>query len=182
MHRARRPGLGVPGLDKNVNDRPVVLKGLVHSGDAEAQAIAMAERQFLSEVTHPGIVKIYNFVEHADKHGNPVGYIVMEYVGGTSLKQTKGDQLPVAEAIGFMMEILPALGYLHSIGLVYNDLKPENIMVTEEQLKLIDLGAVSRVNSFGYLYGTPGFQAPEIVRTGPTVQTDIYTVGRTLAA
>jgi len=168
--------------DKNVNDRPVVLKGLVHSGDAEAQAIAMAERQFLSEVTHPGIVKIYNFVEHNDKHGNPVGYIVMEYVGGTSLKQAKGDRLPVAEAIGFMLEILPALGYLHSIGLVYNDLKPENIMVTEEQLKLIDLGAVSRLNSFGYLYGTPGFQAPEIVRTGPTVPTDIYTVGRTLAA
>jgi serine/threonine-protein kinase PknG len=55
-------------------------------------------------------------------------------------------------------------------------------MVTEEQLKLIDLGAVSRINSFGYLYGTPGFQAPEIVRTGPTVATDIYTVGRTLAA
>jgi serine/threonine-protein kinase PknG len=169
-------------FDKNVNDRPVVLKGLVHSGDAEAQTIAMTERQFLAEVTHPGIVKIYNFVEHDDKHGNPVGYIVMEYVGGTSLKQAKGDRLPVAEAIGFMMEILPALGYLHSLGLVYNDLKPENIMVTEEQLKLIDLGAVSRINSFGYVYGTPGYQAPEIIRTGPTVQTDIYTVGRTLAA
>ena len=169
-------------FDQNVNDRPVVLKGLVHSGDAEAQAIAMAERQFLAEVTHPGIVKIYNFVEHDDKHGNPVGYIVMEYVGGTSLKQAKGEKLPVAEAIGYMLEILPALGYLHSIGLVYNDLKPENIMVTEEQLKLIDLGAVSRINSFGYLYGTPGYQAPEIVRTGPTVPTDIYTVGRTLAA
>jgi serine/threonine-protein kinase PknG len=169
-------------FDKNVNDRPVVLKGLVHSGDAEAQAIAMAERQFLAEVTHPGIVKIYNFVEHDDKHGNPVGYIVMEYVGGTSLKQARGTRLPVAEAIGYMLEILPALGYLHSIGLAYNDLKPENIMITEEQLKLIDLGAVSRLNSYGYLYGTPGYQAPEIVRTGPTVATDIYTVGRTLAA
>src|SRR4029077_7849233 len=41
---------------------------------------------------------------------------------------------------------------------------------------------VSRVNSFGYLYGTPGYQAPEIVRTGPTVQTDLYTVGRTVAS
>src|SRR6476619_6741403 len=169
-------------FDHNVNERPVVLKGLVHSGDAEAQKIAMAERQFLAEVTHPGIVKIYNFVEHPDQHGNPVGYIVMEYVGGKSLKQAKGDRLPVAQAIGYMMEILPALGYLHSIGLAYNDLKPENIMVTEDQLKLIDLGAVSTINSFGYLYGTPGYQAPEIVRTGPTVQTDIYTVGRTLAA
>jgi serine/threonine-protein kinase PknG len=169
-------------FDHNVNERPVVLKGLVHSGDAEAQAIAMAERQFLAEVTHPGIVKIYNFVEHDDKHGNPVGYIVMEYVGGTSLKQAKGEKLPVAQAIGYMLEILPALGYLHSLGLTYNDLKPENIMLTEDQVKLIDLGAVSTINSFGYLYGTPGYQAPEIVRTGPTVATDIYTVGRTLAA
>jgi serine/threonine-protein kinase PknG len=173
-------------VDHNVNDRPVVLKGLVHSGDAEAQAIAMAERQFLAEVVHPQIVQIFNFVEHADRHGDPVGYIVMEYIGGQSLKgglkKGRDEKLPVAEAIAYLLEILPALGYLHSIGLVYNDLKPENIMLTEEQLKLIDLGAVSRVNSFGYLYGTPGFQAPEIVRTGPTVATDIYTVGRTLAA
>lgn len=40
-------------VDRNVNDRPVVLKGLVHSGDAEAQNIAMAERRFLAEVAHP---------------------------------------------------------------------------------------------------------------------------------
>ena len=169
-------------VDHNVNERPVVLKGLVHSGDAEAQAIAMAERQFLAEVAHPSIVKIFNFVEHPDSHGEPIGYIVMEYVGGTSLKPGKGERLPVARAIAYMIEILPALGYLHSIGLVYNDLKPENIMLTGEQLKLIDLGAVARVNSFGYLYGTPGYQAPEIVRTGPTVASDVYTVGRTLAA
>lgn len=173
-------------VDHNVNDRPVVLKGLVHSGDAEAQAIAMAERQFLAEVVHPSIVQIFNFVEHNDKHGDPVGYIVMEYIGGQSLKRSrkngKTEKLPVAEAIAYILEILPAMSYLHSIGLVYNDLKPENIMLTEEQLKLIDLGAVSRINSFGYLYGTPGFQAPEIVRTGPTIATDIYTVGRTLAA
>jgi serine/threonine-protein kinase PknG len=169
-------------VDHNVNERPVVLKGLVHAGDAEAQSIAMAERRFLAEVAHPSIVKIFNFVEHDDKHGNPVGYIVMEYVGGRSLKQTKGDKLPVAQAIAYMLEILPALGYLHSIGLAYNDLKPENIMITEEQLKLIDLGAVSAINSYGYLYGTPGYQAPEIVKTGPTVATDIYSVGRTLAA
>jgi serine/threonine-protein kinase PknG len=171
--------------DHNVNERAVVLKGLVHSGDAEAQAIAMAERQFLAEVVHPSIVKIYNFVEHPDSRGEPVGYIVMEYVGGTSLRPENGKRLPVAEAIAYMLEILPAIGYLHSIGLCYNDLKPENIIATEEDrpaVKLIDLGAVSRINSFGYLYGTPGYQAPEIVRTGPTVATDIYTVGRTLAA
>ena len=170
-------------FDKNVNDRPVVLKGLVHAGDAEAQAIAMAERQFLAEVTHPGIVKIYNFVEHDDKHGNPVGYIVMEYVGGTSLKQAKGEtRLPVAEAIAYMLEILPALGYLHSIGLVYNDLKPENIMVTEEQLKLIDLGAVSPSTRSDTSTAHRVTRRRRSSAPARRWQTDIYTVGRTLAA
>ena len=169
-------------VDHNVNERPVVLKGLVHSGDAEAQAIAVAERRFLAEVAHPSIVKIYNFVEHPSSRGEPVGFIVMEYVGGRSLKQRGEQRLSVPQAIAYMLEILPALGYLHSIGLCYNDLKPDNIMLTGDQLKLIDLGAVSRINSFGFLYGTPGYQAPEIVRTGPTVLSDLYTVGRTLAA
>ncbi|ETZ57511.1 tyrosine kinase family protein [Mycobacterium avium MAV_120809_2495] len=153
-------------VDHNVNDRPVVLKGLVHSGDAEAQAIAMAERQFLAEVVHPQIVQIFNFVEHVDRHGNPVGLHRHGVRRRAAAAARQGEKLPVSEAIAYVLEILPALGYLHSIGLVYNDLKPENIMLTEEQLKLIDLGAVSRINSFGYLYGTPGFQAPEIVRTG----------------
>lgn len=109
----------------------------------------------------------------------------MEYVGGNSLREVLGTypdkRMPVEQAIGYLLETLPALGYLHEIGLVYNDLKPENIMVTDEQLKLIDLGAVAGIEDYGYLYGTPGYQAPEIVRTGPTVASDIYTVGRTLA-
>ena len=106
-------------LDRNVNDRPVVLKGLVHSGDAEAQAIAMAERRFLAEVVHPSIVQIFNFVEHTDRHGEPVGYIVMEYVGGQSLKRRKGEKLPVAEAIAYVLEILAGaeLFAFHRFGL-----------------------------------------------------------------
>ena len=76
---------------------------------------------------------------------------------------------------------MPAMCYLHSLGLVYNDLKPDNIMLTEDNVELIDMGAVSGIGDFGYIYGTKGFQAPEIVRTGPTIATDIYTLGRTLA-
>ena len=174
-------------VDRNVSDRWVVLKGLLHAGDAEAQAVAMAERQFLAEVSHPSIVRIYNFVEHPRPDGVPMGYIVMEYVGGHTLREildtyTKPERMPIEQAIAYILDVLPALGYLHEIGLVYNDLKPENIMVTEEQTKLIDLGAVSGIEDYGYLYGTPGYQAPEIVRTGPTPVTDIYTAGRTLAA
>ncbi|MFC6013477.1 serine/threonine-protein kinase [Nocardia lasii] len=173
-------------IDRNVSDRWVVLKGLLHAGDAEAQAVAMAERQFLAEVAHPSIVKIHNFVEHSSGDGC-IGYIVMEYVGGHSLRdildaRPRGEQMPLAEAIAYVLEILPALEHLHSIGLTYNDLKPDNVMVTEDQVKLIDLGAVATIDAYGNLYGTKGFQAPEIARTGPTPASDVYTVGRTLAA
>ncbi len=66
----------------------MVLKGLLDSGDADAMAAAMAERQFLAAVEHPNIVKIYNFVQYPDPDtGMLVGYIVMEYVGGQSLKE-----------------------------------------------------------------------------------------------
>src|SRR5206468_11309349 len=70
-------------LDHNVSDRYVVLKGLLNTGDADAMAAAVAERQFLAQWEHPNIVRIYNFVQHADRRtGESAGYIVMEYVGG----------------------------------------------------------------------------------------------------
>ncbi|WP_435825136.1 tetratricopeptide repeat protein [Nocardia niwae] len=173
-------------VDRNVSDRWVVLKGLQNPLDFEAHVVALAERQFLSEVAYPGIVKIHNFVKHRSGRDVADGYIVMEYVGGRSLKRMLDlrapERIPVSEAIAFMMEILPALDYLHSFGLAYNDLKPDNIMVSEDEVKLIDLGAVAAMESYGSIYGTPGYQAPEITETGPTVASDIYTVGRTLAA
>ncbi|WP_433661705.1 tetratricopeptide repeat protein [Nocardia sp. CA-128927] len=172
--------------DRNVSDRWVVLKGLQNPLDFEAHVVALAERQFLSEMAHPSIVKIFNFVKHRSADGIPCGYIVMEYVGGQSLKEMLDlrapEHIPVAEAIAYVMEVLPALDYLHSFGLAYNDLKPDNIMVTEDEVKLIDLGAVAARESGGSLYGTLGYQAPEFTSTGPTVASDIHTVGRTLAA
>ena len=78
-------------IDRNVADRPVVLKGLLNSSDSEAQQVALAERQFLASVNHPGIVKIYNFVEHVTDFGERFGYIVMEYIGGRTLKQITGE-------------------------------------------------------------------------------------------
>lgn len=170
--------------DLNVVDRPVVLKGLLNSSDAQAQAVAVSERRFLAEMTHPAIVKIFNFVEHQGPDGRSIGYIVMEYVAGKTVKDIMADRatpLAVEQAIAYLLEVLPALGYLHSLGLAYNDLKPDNIMVCEEDVKLIDLGAVAQLDGFGYIYGTPGFQAPEVAKSGPTVRSDIYTVGRTLA-
>jgi serine/threonine-protein kinase PknG len=171
--------------DLNVSGRWVALKGLLDTGDEAALAAAVAERQFLAEVEHPNIVKIYNFVQH-----DGGDYIVMEYVGGKSLKQIAldykdgngGASLPLAQVLAFAIEILPAFGYLHSIGLLYNDFKPDNIIQSEEQLKLIDLGAVMAFDDQeSDIYSTEGYKAPELENDGPSVESDLYTVGRMLA-
>ncbi|WP_424923732.1 tetratricopeptide repeat protein [Actinomadura darangshiensis] len=172
--------------DHNVSERWVVLKGLLDTGDADSLAAATAERAFLAEVEHPNIVKIYNFVRHEDS-----GYIVMEYVGGRSLKdillsarEQHGDQaaLPLGQVIAYGLEVLSALGYLHGVGLLYCDFKPDNAIQSEEQLKLIDLGGVRRAFDVDSpIFGTPGYQGPEIGSQGPSITSDLYTVGRTLA-
>jgi serine/threonine-protein kinase PknG len=174
--------------DHNVSDRWVVLKGLLNTGDADAMEAAVAEGRFLAQLEHPNIVRIYNFVQHASRRdGETAGYIVMEYVGGKSLKQIRlddrqrGEAVPIAHALAYALEILPAFGYLHDRGLVYCDFKPDNIIQTEEQLKLIDMGGVRYINDDGPIYGTVGYQAPEIENEGPSPSSDLYTVGRTLA-
>ncbi len=172
--------------DKNVSDRWVVLKGLLNTGDKDALAVAIVERQFLAQVEHPLIVEIYNFVTHDE-----AGYIVMEYVGGTSLKQILKnrmranhgvfDPLPVDQALAYILEILPAFSYLHDLGLVYCDFKPDNLIQVGDAVKLIDLGGVRRIDDQeSAIYGTVGYQAPEVAVVGTTVASDIYTIGRTL--
>jgi serine/threonine-protein kinase PknG len=169
--------------DHNVENRWVVLKGLLDTGDESAAAAAIVERRFLAEVEHPNIVRIYNFVQHRGD-----GYIVMEYVGGKSLKDLRRSEagpsapMPVAQGIAYMLEVLPALAYLHGRGLLYCDFKPDNVIQTEEQVKIIDLGGVRRAtDESSDLYGTVGYQAPEVPERGPSIASDLYTVARTLA-
>jgi serine/threonine-protein kinase PknG len=112
-----------------------------------------------------------------------IGYIVMEYIGGTTLETILATQraeapvgepkpmMPVEQALGYVLEVMPAPSYLHSLGLVYND-QARNIMLTEDNIELIDLGAVS-VSELRIHLRHQGF-GTEIVRTGPTPATDIY--------
>lgn len=158
--------------------RYVVLKGLLNVHDASSAAVAVAERQFLASVKHPNIVGIYNFVQHGSE-----GFIVMEYVGGKSLKQIRQERgpLPPAEAVAYIHRILSAFSYLHNAGLVYCDFKPDNVMLERDDVKLIDMGAVRRLDDAqGDIYSTAGFSAPEAAE-GPTPASDLYTIGRTLA-
>ncbi|MFB4424470.1 tetratricopeptide repeat protein [Streptomyces sp. QL37] len=179
-------------VDRAVSDRWVVLKGLLDTGDQDAMAAAISERRFLAEIEHSNIVRIYNFVEHLDQRtGSLDGYIVMEYVGGKSLKEIanerrtpagRRDPLPVEQACAYGIEALEALGHLHSRNVLYCDFKVDNAIQTEDQLKLIDMGAVRRMDDDeSAIYGTVGYQAPEVAEAGPSVASDLYTVARTLA-
>ncbi|MGW5471495.1 tetratricopeptide repeat protein [Streptomyces chartreusis] len=179
-------------VDRAVSDRWVVLKGLLDTGDQDAMAAAISERRFLAEIEHANIVRIYNFVEHLDQRtGSLDGYIVMEYVGGKSLKEIanarrtetgRRDPLPVEQACAYGIEALEALGHLHNRNLLYCDFKVDNAIQTEDQLKLIDMGAVRRMDDDeSAIYGTVGYQAPEVADVGPSVASDLYTVARTLA-
>ncbi|WP_344619595.1 serine/threonine-protein kinase, partial [Dactylosporangium salmoneum] len=182
--------------DRNISesgaDRWVVLKGLINTGDQDALEAAMAERRFLVEIDHPNIVKIHDIAEHPDsKTGEMIGYIVMEYVGGKSLKDLALEHLgpdgrrvplPLEHVLSYGIEVLNAIGYIHDHGLLFCDFKPDNVIHTEERLKLIDLGAVRRIDDqVSPLWGTPGYQAPELAQAGASIGSDIYTVGRTLA-
>lgn len=168
-------------VDRAVDDRWVVLKGLIDTGDEAALAAATAERGFLARIEHPRIVRIYNVVEI----GGAV-YLVMEYVDGRSLRQMRDPRTPMppAEALAYVGEALPALAHIHDLGLLYCDFKPDNVVQTGTELRLIDLGAVRRMDDAGGdVWGTVGYQAPEIQPNGrgPSVASDVYTVGRTLA-
>ena len=173
--------------DRAVSDRWVVLKGLLDAASDAAAVAAVAERRFLAALDHPNVVQIYNFVTHEN-----AGYIVMEYVGGKSLKtilkerrdanEGRIDPLPVDQAIAYALASLPAMGYLHAQGLVYCDMKPDNVLLFGDSLKIIDLGGVRRIDDDeAAIYGTMGYQAPEVAELGPTVASDLYTVGRLLA-
>ncbi len=182
-------GLGWIYLAKDtvLSGRWVVLKGLLNSGDRDAYEAAVAEREFLAKVEHPLIVEIYNFALHEG-----AGYIVMEYVGGTSLKDLlkkrtaanggRYDPFPLDQAIAYVVEVLPAFSYLHDMGLLYCDFKPDNIIQVGDAVKLIDLGGVRRIDDLdSAIFGTVGYQAPEVAEVGPSVASDIFTLGRTLA-
>ncbi len=174
-------GLGWIYLAKDsLLSRWVVLKGLLNAQDEAGAAAAVAERQFLAAVKHANIVGVYNFAQRGSE-----GYIVMEYVGGKTLRAIRKERgpLPVAEAIAYVHRILGAFAYLHrqEPPLVYCDFKPDNFMVEGDDVKLIDMGGVRRVDDEGGdIYGTKGYSAPE-AGDGPTPASDLFTVARTLA-
>ena len=178
-------GMGAVFLaEDTILKRKVVIKALLQSDDPDLVQASIKEREFLAAIKHPNVVQIYDFLQI-----DTDGYIVMEFVNGKTLfalMEDSGQPFAPDEAIRYILGILPAFAYMHRLGLVYCDFKPQNIMLEDHKdgskgVKLIDLGTVIKYEKNPpAVYGTQGFYAPEAVKN-PSPETDLYTIARSLA-
>ncbi|MEU1627581.1 tetratricopeptide repeat protein [Streptomyces sp. NPDC020096] len=190
-----RGGLGWIYLaeDTRLKGLRVVLKGLINTRDEFSHRSAAEERRSLATLHHPDIVSVITDVQHlAPGAREPTGYIVMEYIGGRSLQQLLespdlegifGGPLLFDHVITYGCKILGALEYLHGRKLLYCDMKPANVIHYDKEIKVIDLGAVRRVDDHdSVLVYTEKFAPPKAERDRGDfdVDTDLYTVARTL--
>ena len=188
-----RGGMGVVWLARDGElDRDVALKFLpeIVALDPEALSDLKGETRRNLELTHPHIVRIYDFISD-----RTAAAISMEYVDGSTLAALKLDQpgrvFPVSELGPWIRQLCTALTYAHTEAqVVHRDLKPANLMIDARgDLKIADFGiaasvsdSVSRVSAqAGGSSGTPLYMSPQqMLGEKPCVADDIYSLGATL--
>ena len=168
--------------------RPVAIKlistELMSSiGRAEYIKRFRREAQAAARCAHPNIVAIYDFALH---EGQP--FIAMEFIYGASLRQAldAAPVMAVPDAVRIMLQVLDALASAHDQGVVHQDVKPANIMLTPDmRVKVADFGICRFVNMEVTVttssMGTPNYMSPEQCRGGPVDgRSDLFAAGATL--
>jgi serine/threonine protein kinase len=139
------------------------------------------EAQMVSQLSHPGIVPLYDAGEDA---GTP--YLVFEYVEGPTLAaRLREGPLPPAEAVDLAIQVLKAIGCAHAKGVLHRDIKPGNVLISGGQARLMDFGiarlAAQRPAPGETFSGTPAYLAPEYIEHGVyTACSDVFSVGMVL--
>ncbi|GAA1887866.1 Stk1 family PASTA domain-containing Ser/Thr kinase [Actinomadura bangladeshensis] len=182
--RIARGGMATVYLARDLRlDRTVAIK-VMHAGlasDEDFVARFIGEAKAAAALSHPNVVAVYD--QRTD--GEHV-FLVMEYVAGRTLRDTLAarGRLGPRAALEVVQPVLAALGAAHRAGLVHRDVKPENVLITEDgQVKVADFGlaraeTASKMTKTGMIIGTVGYLAPEQVLSGSAdVRSDVYAAG-----
>ena len=140
------------------------------------------EQDIGEALDHPGVMKVFADPKRTGR------YMVMEWVEGKLLRElmTQQKKFPPERAAKILSQVLEALEYIHTHGVVHRDLKPENIMVgPEDRIKLIDFGIAGKEGSrrltfakLSQVMGTPDYISPEQVKgKRGDGRSDIYAMG-----
>ena len=123
--------------DETLN-RTVALKSIrrEHRLDAAARARFLREARVLSQLQHPNICRIYDFIERPE-----ADFLVLELIHGRSLGQAMRDGLPFRDKLRIAEQLAGVLVAAHEAGIVHRDLKPDNVMLTQDDVvKVLDFG------------------------------------------
>ena len=173
-------------------ERTVAIKMLPRetAGDTGLRRRFLNEARAASALNHPNIVALYDIC--SDKN---IDFLVMEYVAGKTLKELiRPEGLPISEAGGYAIQLAGALAVAHAAGLIHRDVKPANIMVTNDgQLKVLDFGLAKQLTPAGadsldagqsvpgMLVGTVSYMSPEQTSGEPLdARSDIFAFGSVL--
>lgn len=158
--------------------------GLTDEQREDARRRALREARIAARLHHPNAIVIFDVAEH---DGDPC--LVMEYLPAKSLAATLSERgsIPAADVAAFGSQIASALAAAHASGIVHRDVKPANILITDEGVaKITDFGIARAVGDVtvtqtGMFAGTPAYLAPEVARgQDPTSASDVFSFGATL--
>ncbi|MFA9477035.1 serine/threonine-protein kinase [Phycisphaerales bacterium AB-hyl4] len=170
-------------------DRAVAIKVLPrkHTNNPQFVDRFYAEGKAAAKLNHPNIVQAIDVGKAGEYH-----YFVMEYVEGRTVFDdiTRRGRYDEKDALSLAIQVSRALHHAHEAGFIHRDVKPKNIMITEEgRAKLADMGLARAVSDreaaeaeAGKAFGTPYYISPEQIRGARNVdfRADIYSLGATL--
>jgi serine/threonine protein kinase len=176
-----------PQIERLVAVKTVSMWGQDREEETEFRMRFMNEAQAAGRLHHAAIVSIFDVGENPE---NQDPYIVLEYVAGESLNRVlaREKKLPLPKALQLAEEIAEALDYAHAQGVVHRDIKPGNILVTEDgHAKIADFGIaklnVAHFTLPGRVMGTPAYMAPEqLSGEGVDGRSDLFSLGVILYA